>query len=249
MRMFQNGFVKTGVGLIFVGTIFSLISWQLLNNPPLIALSTGTIVLGVVSIGLGNTSTKLSPETSLVFLEAGMDNITSIIEELGLKSKAIYIPSDMNNGFPKALIPLFSDNSHPLNLPNIENRFLVLLDKSTNNYGIMVATPGSMAVKSFEPTTITDEISLEESLRSIIIGNLDLASRVLCVQSDGRITIELSGVIMETTPHPAYETLGSPVTSICAAIAAEVLHSPVILVSEEQDGKNISIELLISSIK
>ena len=178
-----------------------------------------------------------------------MDNITSIIEELGLKSKAIYMPSRMNNGFPKALIPLFSDNSHPLDLSHLENRFLVLLDKSTDNYGILVATPGSTAIKILGPTTITAEIGLEESLRAILIGSLDLAHGVLCNKSEEEVTIELSGVVLETTPHPAYETMGSPVTSICAAATAEVLNSPVTLVSEEKNGGNISIELLISSLK
>ena len=170
MNKFQNTFALMGISLILIGGVFSFVSWQLLNNSPLIALSIGTIVLGVVSFGLSNTVTKLSPETSLVFLEAGMDNITSIIEELGLKSKAIYMPSRMNNGIPKALIPLFSDNSHPLNLSNLENRFLVLLDRSTNNYGILVATPGSTAVKILGPNTLTAEIGLEESLRAILIG-------------------------------------------------------------------------------
>ena len=247
MNKFQNRFALMGISLILIGGIFSFVSWQLLNNSPLIALSIGTIVLGVVSIGLSNTITKLSPETSLVFLEAGMDNITSIIEELGLKSKAIYMPSRMNNGLPKALIPLFSDNSHPLNLSNLENRFLVLLDRSTNNYGILVASPGSTAVKILGPNTLTAEIGLEESLRAILIGNLDLANGVLCNQSQREVTIELSGVVLETTPHPADEIMGSPVTSICAATTAEVLNSPVTLVSEEKNGRNISIELLISS--
>ena len=237
-----------GIGLIIVGTIFALVSWQLLNHVPMVALSTGTIVLGIVSIGLGNTIPKLSPEASLIFLEAGMDNITSIIEELGLKSKAIYLPSRMTDGLPKALIPLFSDKTPSTDLPKLENRFLVLLDKKTNNYGILIVTPGSATVKALRASTITDGIALEEALRSVLIANLDLANQALCTQSDQMITIELSGVVLDAKYHPAYETMGSPVTSICAAVTAEVLNSPITLGSEEQWGGKISIKLLLPPI-
>jgi hypothetical protein len=48
------------------------------------------VILGVVSLALGRSLPRISPEASLMLLEAGSDNIAILVEELGLRARAIY---------------------------------------------------------------------------------------------------------------------------------------------------------------
>lgn len=248
MNNIRTRYTLFGTGLILGGTIFALISWQLINDMSMTALSIGTIILGVVCLGLGKSLPGISPETGQVFLEAGMDNITSIIEELGIRSKAIYLPTRMTDGVAKALIPL-REEENPIVLPKKEQRFLVLLDRNQDNYGIMVVTPGSAALTAFRSSITIDRIRLEEALKAILIGNLDLASQALCFESEDQVTIELSGVMMEPRSHSAYQSMGSPVASVCAAVTAEVLDSPIRVASEERKRNHVSIKLSKASVQ
>lgn len=58
----------------------------------LTALGIYMLILAAILLVLGRTIPKLSLEVSSLLLETGIDNIAAIIEELGNKIKAVYLP-------------------------------------------------------------------------------------------------------------------------------------------------------------
>ena len=95
MKHISNSFTLLGLCLSLSGLTLVAIAFIILQSTPLTALGLSTIILGAVSFALGRGQPKISPEASEILLQSGIENISAIVEELGLKSKAIYLPSSM----------------------------------------------------------------------------------------------------------------------------------------------------------
>ena len=113
MRFTENPYNLLGLALALTGGAMAAVSYLILDSIPLTALGMSMVILGVISLTLGRTRPKISPEASAILLETGLENMAAIVEELGLRSKAIYVPSSLTDGRPRALVPLHS-NSRPV---------------------------------------------------------------------------------------------------------------------------------------
>src|SRR5665647_1082439 len=104
MKTISNSFTLLGFCLALAGLSLSLLAYLVLQSTPITALGLSTIILGAVSLALGRGQPKISPQASAILLQSGVENISAIVEELGLKAKAIYLPSSMTAGKPQAFI-------------------------------------------------------------------------------------------------------------------------------------------------
>ena len=109
----KNPYTWAGLGLLVAGSLVSLSSYFILLLTWLTALGISMLILSFILFALGRTIPKLPPEVSALLLETGIDNIATIVEELGIRTKAIYLPSSLTSGRPQALIPLHSNPSLP----------------------------------------------------------------------------------------------------------------------------------------
>jgi len=105
----KNPYTRAGLGLLVAGSLVSLSAYFILLLTWLTALGICMLILSFILLTLGRTIPKLSPEVSGLLLETGIDNIATIVEELGIRAKAIYLPSSLTSGKPQALIPLPSN--------------------------------------------------------------------------------------------------------------------------------------------
>jgi hypothetical protein len=106
VNILSNPYRILGLGLCLAGTIFAPISYFIINSVPLTAVGVSAIMIGFICIALANTRPYISPEACQLILKTGMENTAALLEELGLRSKAIYLPSTMRDGNLQALIPL-----------------------------------------------------------------------------------------------------------------------------------------------
>ncbi len=219
------------------------IAHYLLKSTPLTALGACVIILGAVCLVLGRTRPAISPEVSLLLLETSLENISAMIEELGLRSKAIYLPSTMTQGNPRALIPLHSNPSLPVIDKALPKRLIVKYGPKPEDMGLLITTPGSATTKMLEWVPGPSPTELEEGLGSIFVGMLDMAKGVRVAIADGRATIEVFNPRMEYMNIRSYDCLGSPIASVAAALVAEALGKPVAVESEEFGKGAISIRL------
>ena len=248
MKTISNSFTLLGACLTLAGLSLSLVSYLLLRSTPLTALGLSTVILGGVSLALGRGQPKISPEASAILLQSGTENISAIVEELGLKSKAIYLPSSKTAaGKPQAFIPLHS-NPHLPELGNIvlPRRLIVKYGSQSENMGLLVTTPGSAVAGMVMAKSDSTEGDLEAALTLVLVGTISLADGARVIREGEGIRVEISNPRLEYRKMWVYESLGSPLASIVASVVAEVLDMPVVVDSEQYSRDKCVIELRLT---
>ena len=96
-----------------MGALVSLPDYLILHVVWLTAIGIFMLILSFVLIALGKAIPKLAPEVCSLLMETGIDNISTLVLEFGIISKAIYLPSSLATKYPRAFIPLHSNGSHP----------------------------------------------------------------------------------------------------------------------------------------
>lgn len=227
-----------GLSLITAGVLFALVAWLVLNSVPLIALGGVGVFLGAISLGLSRTLPRVSLEAGVVFLDAGWDNIGALVEEMGIVTRAVYLPGSVT-GTPKALLTFQDRGTGPLPLAKLKQRFLVRTGSDPEDFALLLSTPGSVAVSRLRLSPGNGD-NLERALIAALVGGLDLAEAVHVPRSGEGVTVELRHPALSRRAHPADAVLGSPLASIVAAICAEVLGRGVSVDEEhESQGRRV----------
>ncbi len=235
----KNPYRILGLGLCLGGAIFAPFSYFVLAAVPLTALGISVIVIGFVCLALANARPYLSPEACQLLLKTGMENTAALLEELGLRNRAIYLPSTMRGGHPQALIPLLDGTDIQRVREILPGRLIVRYGSNPDDMAIAVTTPGSINVDMLEtiPGPTSDDI--EAAITYILAGVLDIADSATVNLRDGRVEVEVKGSRLHYEDIWYYRCLGSPIASIAAAISSEALGKPV-RIEEESDDKGKS---------
>jgi len=242
----SNPYRILGLGLCLVGAIFAPVSYFILNSVPLTAVGISAIMIGFTSIALANTRPYISPEACQLILKTGMENTAALLEELGLRNKAIYLPSAMRDGHPQALVPLTDGEDIQWVKTKIPGRLIVRYGANPGDMAISVTTPGSMNIDLLETKPGPTSGEIEAAATYILTGVLDIADSVTVSQVGARLEVEVSGARLYYEDIWYYRCLGSPVASIVAAVSSEALGKPV-RISEESYSKGksrITLEVL-----
>ncbi len=213
---------------------------------PLTAVGISTVVIGFVCVALANTRPYISPEACELILKTGMENTAALLEELGVRSKAVYLPSTMRDGHPQALIPLVEDREIQLVKGKIPGRLIVRYGVNPDDMAIAVTTPGSINIDMLETKPGPTSAEIEAAVTYILTAVLDIANSVTVNIADAQVNVEVSGSRLHYEDIWFYRCLGSPVASIVAAISSEALEKPVRIREESYSkGKSrIIIEVL-----
>lgn len=243
----KNPYTWAGLGLLVAGSLVSLSSYFIFLLTWLTALGVSMLILSFILLALGRTIPKLPPEVSALLLQTATDNIASIIEELGIDSKGIYLPSSLTGGKSQVLIPLHSNSSLPPITKALPQRLIVRYGASPDNIGLLLSTTGTIAVGMLEsrPGPTSDEI--ESALTSLFRGILDVADGIRVITHENHISAEILNPRIENKTTRAHQCLGGPLASIVASVAAEAWGKPVIIKQEEEHKGKYSIELEIMS--
>lgn len=206
---------------------------------PLTAVGMSAVIIGLISVALANTRPYISPEACELILRTGMENTAALIEELGLRGKAIYVPSTMRDGHPQALVPLTDSQEIKLAREKITGRLIVRYGVNPDDMAIAVATPGSLNIDMLTTKPGPTAGEIEAATTYVLTGLLDIASSVNVKMTDSRVDIEIKGSKLRYEDIWFYRCLGSPIASIAAAISCEALGKPV-RIKEEDYGKGKS---------
>jgi hypothetical protein len=236
------------LGLCFclAGTIFAPISYFIIGSVPLTSIGISMIIIGFICIALANTRPYISPEAGQLMLKTGMENTSALLEELGLKNKAIYLPSMMRDGHPQALIPLTQDDNIQWIKQKIPGRLIVRYGVNPIDMAIAVTTPGSFNIDLLETKPGPAAGDIESAVSYILTGVLDIANSVTINMADGQVTADINGAKLHYEDIWYYNCLGSPIASIVATISSEALQKPIRIVEESYNkGKShIILEVL-----
>lgn len=240
----KNRYSQLGLALLLAGLGLMPTAYLLLRSIPIIALGISLVVLGATSLVLGRTRPRIPPELSSLLMETGLENVNSLLEELGLKAKGAYLPSHLTGGKPRAIIPLHSNPLYPTIAGPLQQRLIVSFGPDPEDIGLMTTTPGSCIAGMLEtrPGSTSDEIAT--ALTTILAGSLDLATGVAVRLEESKATVRVSNPrLVESRNSWAERSLGSPTASIVASVLAEALGKPVVIQSEELTRRANLIEL------
>ena len=242
----SNPYRVLGLGLCLAGTIFAPISYFIIGSVPLTAVGMSAIIIGFTCIALANARPYISPEACEVILKTGMENTAALLEELGIRNKAVYLPSSMRDGHPQALIPLGEDRDIQRIKGKIPGRLIVRYGVNPDDMAIAVTTPGSINIDMLETKPGPTSGEIETAVTYILTGLLDIANSVTVNLSDTQVNVEISGPRLHYEDIWYYRCLGSPIASIVAAISSEALEKPIRIKEEDYSkGKSrIILEVL-----
>lgn len=239
----KNPYTWAGLGLLIAGSLVSLLAYFILHLVWLTALGICMLILSFILIVLGKTIPKLPPEVCSLLLETGIDNMAAMIEELGIRTKAIYLPSSLTNGRPQALIPLHSNPALPTITKALPQRLIARYGTGPDDIGLLLSTVGSTAVGMLESKPNSTPSELESALTSLFTGILGVADRTSVVCNERHIKVEIHNPCIENRATWSHHCLGGPLASIVASIAAEAWDRPVTIIQEEHHKKKYSILL------
>ncbi len=240
--MVKNRYLLLGSGLALAGVAFAPTSYLLLRSIPLTALGISLVILGIVCLALGRTLPRIS-EVSMILLETGLENLSALLEEMGLRTKGIYLPSSLTRGRPQALIPLHSNPSLPQIGKALPRRLIVRFGSHPEELGLLVTTPGSATVEMLEAKPGPTSGEIDAALTSVLVGVLDIAEGIEIHLSDKKASVGVSRPHLEYRKTWLYDSLGSPLASIVASVVAEALDKPIVVVREQPDRRMWLIEL------
>ena len=237
----MNVYRLLGLCLTLAGLLLSCVSYFVLNSSPLTALGISTLILASISFAIGTGQPKIPPEASILLLQSGTENISALVEELGLKAKAVYLPSSMSSGKSQALIPLQSNpRLSQLEKTVFPKRLIVRYGGNPEDMGLLITTPGSTISGTITSKPDATEADLESTLTTVLSGTLNLADSAKISIDNDTMHVEVSNPRLENQKMWIYESLGTPLASIVASVIAQILNKPVI-VEEEQTLKRKSL--------
>ncbi|MGD6805663.1 MAG: hypothetical protein ACQCN4_01735 [Candidatus Bathyarchaeia archaeon] len=232
--------------LTAIGATLTTLAYALLQSTPLTALGISTILIATVAFAVERGQPKIPTQASAILLQTGVENTAALVEEIGLKSKAIYLPASITGDKPKALIPLEPVSS--IRKKVLPKRLIVKYGAKPNEIGLLLITPGSTVGEIFEANPECSAGDIESAISQVLVGMIGLANGVKVHMDNGRVLVEISNPRLENKKMWIYENVGTPIASIAASIAAQILNQPVTVAQETcaKDKNIVELQILES---
>ncbi|MDD4858732.1 MAG: hypothetical protein PHR56_00790 [Dehalococcoidales bacterium] len=241
----KNPYIWAGLALLITGLILFPPAYFVLEVTWLAALSICLLILSFILLALGSTVPRLPPEVCQLLLETGIDNIASVVEELGIKSRAIYLPSSLTGEKPRALIPLNVNSISPTITKAIPQRFITRYGTAPDEIGLLLSTIGSSAVDMVETRPGPTPAELENSLTALFSGKLGVADGASVICENSHIQVTIRNPRIDNRATWSHHSLGYPLASIVATLAAEAWNRPMTIAQEDFGKKKYSVLLKV----
>jgi hypothetical protein len=239
----SNPYTLTGLGLLTAGLFVSMSAFFIFQLIWLTALGICMLIISAILIALGKAVPRLPPEVCGLLLQTGIENIATLIEELGIKSKAIYLPSSLASDCPRAFLPLHSNGARPQITRALPKRLFARYGAGPEEIGLLITTVGSSAITLLDTKPGATPMELESALSSLFSGRLGVADRTRVICNNGTIKVEIDKPRLENSASWSHQCLGGPLAAMVASVAAEAWNKPMTISCEEQKNGKYCIEL------
>jgi hypothetical protein len=240
----RSSYSWTGLSLLTAGLFISITSYFVFQLTWLTGLGLCMLLLAVILVALGRAVPKLPPEACRLLLDAGNANITSLIEELGIITKAIFLPSSMTSDYPRAFLPLQHNCSLPSTMKVLPRRLFVRYGSNPDDIGLLIPTIGSTAIRLLEKMPGANSDELEAALTSLFTEILGISDRARVSCENSTIGIEIDKPRIEDDSR-LHRCLGGKLATISASVAAEAWNKPICIKREDKKEGKYYIELEI----
>jgi hypothetical protein len=245
-RTKQSAYANIGLGLLLEGVLAAPIFFFVANSVPLTALALSAVLLGTIALFLDRSLPPVPPRAAQLLLESGLANLSSLLEETGVSAPAVYLPSILTKGQPRALIPLSSPGQRPTVSQINSQRLIVEFGPHPDDIGLLISTPGGSALSLLDERIGSTSAELESALTKLLVGAFDIASTVQVNQDNGLVTVRVDGVRLSRGDLWVHRVLGTPVASVAAAVVAEGRKAPVVIESEARTKDVVTVRIAVT---
>jgi hypothetical protein len=245
-RTRQSVYAHIAWGLLLVGVLAAPVFFFVANSVPLTALALSAVLLGTIALFLDRSLPHVPPRAAQLLLESGLANLSGLVEETGVGAPAVYLPSTLTEGQPRALIPLSSHDQRPTVSHINSQRLIVEFGPHPDDVGLLVNTPGGGALSFLDEGIGSTSAELESALTKLLVGAFDIARSVQVNQENGFVTVRVGGIRLSTGSLWVHKILGTPVASVAAAVVAEGRKAPVVVESEVWIRDVVTVRLAVT---
>jgi len=243
-----------------------------------LSLSTvGTLVQASIFAGLGLSSFLVGlllmyvPAERTVSLRlvsasclSSLVNLNSLLEELGVDSKAVYLPTKEETHQPRTFLPLIQNpDSFSMFLKDkrtvgyLENSGLfVVNNQDPHQSGLLLIPPGSSLATLIEQESGIDFYNvrldeLENALRTGLVEALEIAEDVRVMFMNRSVRVEVGPLVSEElcqvqskVAHSLCSQVGCPLCSAVVCVVTKAAKMPVSVIKiSPLEGHKTSVEL------
>lgn len=232
--MHRVRYIRLGSGLVAAGACILIASLFVLGSYPGVSTGIALLVLGVVILLLGTTTPGVPADLADLLVRVGYENLGRLLEEIGLQSRAVYLPSAVSSGGARTFIPLVDGTCTGIPPQPLDDRLVTFCGDGADDVGLLVSSPGSaaLALLEYPPGETMDELSV--ALNQLAVSSLRVAEKVDLFEHDGMIEARFrrESVPAQWLSSSVEGCLGSLCGSIAAAVVAEGKGRGVVIESE-----------------
>ncbi len=244
-RANQSAYANFGLGLLLGGVLAAPVFFFLANSVPLTALAISAVLLGTIALFLDKSLPQVSPRAAQLLLESGLTNLGGLLEETGASAPAVYLPSILTEGQPRALIPLSPHGKRPTVSQVNSQHLIVEFGPHPDDFGLLVSTPGGGALSLLDERIGSTSAELESAMTRLLVGAFDIASTVQVTQENRLVIVRVGGVRLNIANLWVHRILGTPVASVAAAVVAEGRKTSVVIESEARTRDVVTVRLAV----
>jgi hypothetical protein len=254
--MTQDRYFVLGVALALMGSMVVIITARFKGSVVFEALGFAVVIVGLTAFSLPEPDS--GNDTTLALLKGSIYGIEPLLNEIGArrieankkrvenwdqttmislldealehKPPAVYLPPVGYEGQNSSVyIPIVDRTA--VSERDLRNAQPVLLPPDSKQTGVRVFTAGSTV--GLLPEIWDDDLSIEETLRRILVQSTKLCSSVKALEVEDSIVLEISDVKEELESNSYRALLGTLPVSIAASIVSAVKGLPFEISSEE----------------
>ena len=250
---------RLGIAFLIFGLGLSTVSF-LIQASLFASLGLASFLIGLLLIYIP-TERTVSPQLVSASCLSSLVNLNSLLEELGVDSKAVYLPTRKEVHQPCAFLPLVRnlDSSSAFLKRLDEDGLFVVNSQDPHQSGLALVPPGSSLVTLIERESGIDFYNerldeIENALRTGLVEALEIAEDVRVMFMNESVLVEVGPLISEElcgmqskVAHSLCSQVGCPLCSavICAVTKAAKRPVSVIKILPLQGHKtSIELELL-----
>jgi len=234
-------YIWAGITLLITGALVAILFYFFFDVVWLTALGLAMLIVSFIMIAFGQEGKTAPSRLSELYLAASIANTTEMIEELGVKSKAIYLPPRHTGGKSKAFISFKHESKNPVQ-KILPKRLIVRYGNNPDEVGLLLSTLGTAAVEMLEYTPGATTSEYESALAGIVIANLGIAEGLSVLTYKSGLTIDFKKP-RRGSEIQKVQCLGSPIAQIAATIAAMTMDKSFIVAREKDYHGKLVIEL------
>jgi len=248
-----------GIAFVLFGLSLSTVSF-LVQATPFTGLGLSSFLIGLLLMYVP-TERPVSPQLVSAFCASSLLNLNMLLEELGIDSRAVYLPKKEESHQPHAFLPLIrNSDSVSMFLKSFENSGLfVVRGQNPHQSGLLLIPPGNSLATLIEQESGIDFSNvrldeIEDTLRTGLVEALEIAEDVRVIFINGTVRVEVGPLISEEfcymqskVARSLCSQVGCPLCSAVICAVTKAAKRPVSVVKIlALRGRKVSIELRLS---